>query len=185
MSKAIKQMQMDAVRDTFRDVRDMVVLTVNGLNATNDNLLRSNLRKKKVRLQMVKNTFTRRVFKELGVKVADESPYWVGTTVLAWGAGSVSELSRAIDDELKAPKTAPLYKDKVKVKGAIADGQEVGFDVALRMPTRQEAIARVVSLALAPASRLLGQIKGPAAQVMGQVRTIAEKTEGEPAAAPA
>jgi len=149
MSKVIKQMQMDALADTFQGVRDLVVLGIKGLTAQADNQLRAALRKKKIRLKMVKNTYTRRVFDELGIRIPADSPYWSGTTVLAWGAGSVSELSRAIDTELKAPKTAAQYKDRVRIKGAIVDGMPTKFEDAIKMPTlrggRPRRDARYVS----------------------------------------
>jgi ribosomal protein L10 len=175
MSKVIKQMQMDALEDTFREVRDLVVLSVKGLSAQADNQFRAALRKKKIRVQHVKNSYTRRVFGKLGLAVPDDSPYWKGTTVMAWGGTSISELSRAIDGELKAPKTAAQYKDKVTVKGAIVEGQVLPFDQALKMPTRAEAIGRVVQLALSPAARLVSQITGPAATLAGQVKTRGEE----------
>ncbi len=79
-------------------------------------------------------------------------------------ASSIAELSQEIDKELRQPKLAALYKDKVSVKGAVADGLEVTFDVALKMPTRLEAIGRVITLALSPASRIAGQTRGPGRQ---------------------
>ncbi len=179
MSKAIKQMQMDALKATFRDVRDLVVLSVKGLSAQAENQLRASMRKKNIRLQHVKNTYTRRVFGEVGMEVPADSPYWAGTTLLAWGATSVSELSRSLDGELRAAKTAALYKDKITVKGAIVDGRPVSFPDALRMPTRVEAIGRVVSLALSAASRLVGQILGPASGVAGQIKTKGEEKAEE------
>jgi large subunit ribosomal protein L10 len=186
MSKQIKQLEMDALRKTFGEVRDLVVLTVNGLSCQADNQLRLSLRKKNIRLQMVKNSLARRVFDGLGISLPKESPYWAGTTTLAWGAGSLAELSRDLESELKAlvTKNAKL-KDKVKVKGAISDGQEVTFDRALKMPTRAEAIANVIALALAPASRLVSQIQAPGASLASQVKTISEKKpeESAPAAA--
>ena len=197
MSKVIKQMQMDAIKDTFRNVRDLVVLSVKGLSSQADNNLRTALSKKKIRLKHVKNSFTRRVFSELGMSIPDDSPFWAGTTVLAWGATSVSELSRSIDGELRAPKTAAQYKDKVTVKGAVVDGQVLPFPQALTMPTLPEAIGRVVSLLLSPASRLVSQITGPAAGVAGQIKTRSEdkgeenkseenkSEENKPAEAPA
>jgi ribosomal protein L10 len=184
MSKVIKQMQMDAIRKTFDGVRDMVVLSVKGVNALVDGQFRTALRKKKIRLQVVKNSYTRRVFKEMGLNLPDDSPIWSGTTVLAWGAGSVSELSRGIEAELKDIKKAPQYKDKVTIKGAMADGQPVTFDQALKMPTWEEAIARVLSLAMSPAANIVSALKGPASGVAGQVKTISEKKEETAAAAP-
>jgi large subunit ribosomal protein L10 len=186
MSKYIKQMEMDALKGAFREVRDVVVLSVKGLAAQAEHGLRATLRKKNVRLQVVKNSLTRRVFHELGLNVADDSPYWLGPTTMAYGAGSIAELSRAIEAELKNPKTAPLYKDKVVIKGAIADGQPVTFEQAVKMPTRLEAIANVIGMALSPAGRLVSQITAPAARVASQVKTISEKpAEASPAATPA
>jgi large subunit ribosomal protein L10 len=187
MSKVIKQMEMTALRDTFQNVRDLVVLSVKGLNCQADHALRATLRKKNIRLKVIKNSLTRKVFGELGLHVSDESPYWDGPTTLAWGAGSIAELSRALESELKNPKTGPQYKDKVTVKGAIADGAAVPFELALKMPTRLEAIGNVIGMALAPASRLVSQLKGPAGRVASQIKEIGEKKPAEeaPAAAPA
>src|SRR5258708_23623521 len=170
MSKVIKRMQMEALAGIFQDVRDLVVLSIKGLTAQADNHLRAALRKKKIRLQMVKNTFTRRVFGELGLNIPADSPYWTGTTVLAWGAGSVSELSRAIDTELRAPNTAAQFKDKVTIKGAIVDGAPTKFDEALRMPTPAEAIGRVVTLAMSAGARLGGPIPRPPGRGAGAVK---------------
>jgi len=169
MSKQIKQMEMDALGKTFREVRDLVALSVVGVDSRADNQLRLSLRKKNIRMQVGKNSLTRRVFGELGLNA---TKIWEGPTTLAWGATSLGELSRELD-------TAFKKNGKVKFKGAVADGQEVTFEQALKMPTRAEAIGRVVMLALAPASRLLSQIRGPASQVAGQIKTLSEKAEGE------
>ena len=187
MSKVIKQMEMTALRKNFEGVRDVVVLSTKGLTCQADSTFRSNMRKKNIRLQVVKNSLTRKVFGELGLNVAAESPYWTGPTTLVWGAGSVAELSQAVDGELKLPKNAPLYKDKVKVKGAIADGQEIPFDAALKMPTRQQAIGAVLSALLSPAAAILGGLVSAGGQVAGQIQKISEKAPeaAEAAAAPA
>jgi len=179
MSKVIKEMEMEALRDSLRDVRDMVVMSIRGLTAQADHALRSSLRKKNVRVRVVKNSLTRKVLSELGVHISADSPLWVGPTVLVWGGGSIAEVSRTLDGELRAPKTAAQYRDKVMVKGAVADGLPVTFEQALKMPTRAEAAARVVSLALAPASRLVGQLRAPASRVVGQIKTLSDKETGD------
>src|SRR4051812_22208272 len=104
MSKLMKQMEMEDLRTTFNGVRDMVLLSVKGLNSLGEYTLRAQMRKKKIRLKMVKNSLTRRVFAEMGMDFAADSPFWVQNTVVAWGANSVAELSRAIDTELKDAK---------------------------------------------------------------------------------
>jgi ribosomal protein L10 len=176
MSKQIKQMEMDALGQTFKGVRDVVVLTLSGLNAQTENQLRLSLRKKNIRLHQVKNSLARKVFEQMGMRA---TTFWEGPTTIAWGSSSIAELSQEI-------RTIQQKNEKtIKVKGAIADGQEVSFDLALRMPTRAQAIGRVVSLALAPASRLAAQILGPAAQVASQIKTLRERKEEAPAPAAA
>lgn len=167
MSKVIKQMEMDALAKTLQGVRDLVLLNVSGLNAQADNQMRLALRKKGIRLQVVKNSLTRHVFTTLGLNLAKG---WEGPTVLAWGGTSIADLSKELDAIAKK-------NDKVKPKIAVAEGQEVSFADALKMPTRAEAIGRIVMLALAPASQLLGQITGPAAQLASQVKSIADQKE--------
>lgn len=176
MSKVIKQMQMNALKKDFDGVRDMVMLNIVGLDAIAENQIRLNLRKKGIRLQQVKNSLARRVFSDMGISVGTG---WEGSTTVAWGAGSVAELSKEIETVVKK------YDKKMKVKTAVADGQEVAFDIALKMPTRAEAIGRVVMLALSPARRVAGQIVGPASQVCGQIKGIKDSKKDEaPAEAP-
>jgi large subunit ribosomal protein L10 len=172
-AKDIKRMQMDALKDSLKGVRDFVVMSVSGLSCMDDNKHRLALRKKGIRLQMVKNSLARRVFSEMGMEI---DGIWTQSTTLAWGGTSIAGLSKELETTFKPAG------DKVKFKGAIADGQLVTFQQALKMPTREEAIGRVIMLALSPASRIAGALKGPAGRVAGQIKSIAEKKEEAPAA---
>jgi large subunit ribosomal protein L10 len=182
MSKVIKQMEMDALRSTFQEVRDAVVLSIQGLNGQLETSLRAALRKKNIRIKWVKNSLTRRVFDELGIRIGADSPIWIGPTAFAFGANSIAELSRTLDDELKKSKNAAAYKDKVNIKGAFADGEVIRFEEALTRPTREEAIASIIGMILGPGSALAGCLTGPIAQVASQIQTIGAKKEESAAA---
>jgi ribosomal protein L10 len=138
--------------------------------------MRLALRKKNIRMHVVKNSLARRVFGDLGIQAGD---VWAGPTTLAWGSNSIAELSKELEGLVKKNEKT------MKVKGAVADGQGVTFRQALDMPTKPQAIGRVVQLALSPASRLVGQLRGPVSRVAGQVKTISEKKPEEAAPAPA
>jgi large subunit ribosomal protein L10 len=168
MSKVIKQMQMDDLKGTFKGVRDMVMLNVVGLDAITNNQLRLALRKKGIRMQVVKNTLARKVFGDFGFKVEKA---WAGATTVAWGGSSIADLSKELQDIVKK------HEKFIKVKTALADGQEVTFDLALKMPTRAQAIGRVVSLALAPAARIAGALRGAGGTVASQIKTLSERKE--------
>ena len=175
MSKAIKQMQMNSLKDTFKGVRDLLMLNIVGLDAINDNTIRLGLRKKGIRLHQVKNSLCRRVFGELGLNGEGLNE---GSTTLAWGAGSLKELSKEVEAIVKK------HDKKIKVKAALADGQAIPFAKALTMPTRQEAIGEIIGMILGPAQTIAAQLLGPAAQLASQLKTISEKKEdAAPAAA--
>jgi large subunit ribosomal protein L10 len=176
MSKKIKQMEMDVLKQSFQGVRDMVLLSVSKVTCQADNQMRLTLRKKNIRLHVVKNSLCRKVFDDLGIQL--KTP-WEGPTTLAWGADSLAELSKELELIVKK-------NDKnIKVKTAVADGQEVTFKQALDMPTKPQAIGRVVMLALSPASRIVGGLLGPAGRVAGQIKSLKDKPAEEAPAAPA
>lgn len=179
MSKVVKDMELAALRQSFGGVRDMVLLSISGLNSLGTAALRTNLRKKKIRLQVVKNTLARRVLAESGISIPADSPIWKGPLTLAWGPGSIAETSRSIDEELKAPKLAKLYKTAVKKKGALADGQTVTFEEALKMPTREEAIASVLGAILSAGGNIASCLTAGVSQVASQIEKISEKKEEE------
>lgn len=172
MSKKIKQLEMDSLNRTFQDVRDLVVLSISGLSCQTDNQLRLSLRKKNIRIQVVKNSLAQRVFGELGLGLSN---CWDGPTALAWGAGSLAELSRELNSIM-------TKNDKIKAKTAVAEGQVISFAEALTMPTREEAIGQLIGLILSPGAQIAGCLIGPAGQVAGQIQTISEKPEEAPAA---
>jgi large subunit ribosomal protein L10 len=175
VSKHVKQMQMDVLAQTFRDVKDLLFISAQGIDAQTDNKVRLGLRKKNISLMVVKNTLLRRVFTDAGINPGEAA--WAGPTIIAWGAESVKDLSKEVESALlKDPK----LKDKVKVKTAVAEGQPVPFARALTMPTRKEAIGEIIAALLGPAASIASALTSPAAQLASQIQTIAEKQpEGE------
>ena len=180
MSKQVKQMQMDVLAKTFRGVKDMLFISAQGIDSQTDNKVRLGLRKKNISLLMVKNSLLRRVCGEIDLKPGDD--VWAGPTIVAWGPESVKDLSREVEASvLKDDK----LRTKVKVKTALAEGQPVTFEQALKMPTRKEAIGEIVAMIFGPASSIAAALTGPAAQVASQIQQVGEKKpegEGAPAA---
>jgi len=93
MSKLVKQMQMEALKKTFGQTRDLVLLAMSGVKARDETQIRLQLRKKNVRLHRVKNSLAARVFNELGIRGLDE--HLRGPTTVAWGSTSIADLTEA------------------------------------------------------------------------------------------
>ena len=179
MSKQIKQMQMDVLTRTFDGVKDMVFLSASKIDATMENKIRLNLRKKNITMMLVKNSLMRRVFAESKIDPGEDC--WVGPTLIAWGADSIKDLSQAV--EAAFFKDVKL-KEKVRVKTALAEGLPVLFAAALKMPTRKEAIGEIISAMMSAGADIASALTTGACQVASQIQTIAEKKpEDAPAAA--
>jgi large subunit ribosomal protein L10 len=171
MSKKIKEMELNSLRETFQGVKDMVLLQPLKLDSAADYEMRKKLREKKIRVKMVKNSLVKKVFDENGVKV----DAGVGPTLLCWGATSVKELSTAVESILKELKKDPKAPEKIKVKTAVSEGQPVTMEIAKNIPTRHEAIGGVLAALLGPGSQIAGCLVGPASQLAGILVAIEEK----------
>jgi large subunit ribosomal protein L10 len=180
MSKVVKQMELDTLRKTFSGVKNLVLLSTSKIDAPSEHNFRMQMRKKNVRLHQVKNTFGRKILGEMGISLEN---VWSGPTVFAWGPDNVKELSQAIDGLMtELGKKDPKIKEKVLIKCAVAEGQQVTFEEAKKMPTRVEILGQIVGMILGPASEIAAMLTGPASQVAGAIATIAEKKEDAPAA---
>lgn len=168
MSKYVKELMMDQLRSDLGDARSMLVLDFKGLDAVAEHAFRMDLRKKSIRVRTLKNTLARKVLSDLGV--GDLSRYLEGPSVLVWGGAGVAELAKEVSDQLKKLK-------KPEIKGGAVDGVVIGPDQVediTKLPSREELIARVASLALAPAQRLVALANAPIGSLASQLQTIAE-----------
>jgi large subunit ribosomal protein L10 len=97
-----------------------------------------------------------------------------GANAIAYGGNSVVEVAREL---VKLFADFPL----IEMKGAILDGQlfegEKGVKELSKYPTREEGLAKVVTLLVGPGRNLMGQIKGPGSKVAGIIKAIEERLE--------
>ncbi len=180
MSKKIKELELTTLRTTFQGVKDYVILEPIKVDSATDFEFRKRLREKKAQVQLVKNTFVKKVFSENGITV----DAWSGPTLLVWGADNIKTLSNTVDALIKDLKKDPKGPDKFKVKTAVADGEAISMEEAKKRPTRLEAIGEVVGALVGAGSALAGCLTGPASQLASILSTIEEKG-GAAGAAPA
>ena len=183
MSKKVKALEIEALRRSFAGVKDYVVVEPLKVDAATDLEFRRKLRAKKIRAQVVKNTFAKRIFTEMGIAV----DVWSGPTLLCWGGANIKELSSTVDEQVRAAKKDPKSPDRYKIKTAIADGEAITIEQAKVRPTREEAIGDVIAALLGPGASLAAALVGPATQLAGILKAIEEKGpagggEGVPAA---
>ena len=173
MSKYVKELMMDQLRSDLDGSRSLLILDLKGLDAIAEHQFRRDLRKKSIRVRALKNSLARRVFTEMGMDGL--SKYLEGPSVLVWGGEGVGELAKEVSTQVKTLK-------KPQIKGGAVDGVVIGpsqVEDITKLPSREQLIGRVVSLALGPVQRILSLANAPAGDLMAQFKTMSEGPASE------
>lgn len=137
--------------------------------------LRASARNKKVLLRVVRNTLAKRAIE--GTSHSCIESLLVGPVILAFS------LSK---DDLGAP--ARLIRDfakqneKLVVKGFSVNGKLLGaqdLDVVASLPTRQEALAKLVSVMSAPIAKFVRILAEPYTRVVRTFAAVSDKKSSE------
>lgn len=176
MSKTVKGVMMAdyKARTTTGGaaLADAMVISIRGMKGKDNTKLRSNLRKKQIKVQVIRNSLAKATYK--GTALEPLLGLLDGPSALAFGGASVVEVAREV---------VALIKDfpTLELKGAILDGNlfkgDAGCKELSKFPTKAEAQANVVTLLVSPGRKLLGAIKGPGSNVAGIVKAIEMKLE--------
>lgn len=178
MSKYVKELMMDQFKTELDGSTSLLILDLKGLDAISEYQLRKDLRAKSIKMRVLRNSLARRVFEDAGM--GGLSQFLAGPSVAVWGGDGVAELAKEVFTQVKKLK-------KPEIKGGAVDGVVIGpaqVEDITKLPSREALIARVVGLALSPAQRVVSLANAPASGLMGQIKAIAEP-EGEGEAAPA
>lgn len=176
MSKTVKSMMMRDYNARMAHpeggMRDSLLISIRGLKGTATTKLRQDLAKKNIRVTVMRNALARKNFRDTNLEPL--LGLLQGPSAMAYGGNSVVEVAREV---VALIATLP----QVELKGAILDGTlykgKAGVEELSKFPTREEAVARNVTLILSPGKKLAAQIKGPGANLAGLVKAIEAKLE--------
>lgn len=177
MSKTVKDMIVREYRTRFDGVEGAVAVELRGLDSITTNRLRTHLRAKDVRVTVVKNALAKRAF--AGGRLEALTPSLKGPTAVVYGKGaSVVDVAREV---VSWVKEHDKKREKCHFKGAVLEGVyydgPAGVEKLSKMPTRDEAIAQVITIVLSPAKKVIGSAVGPGRRVLGIVKEIQTRLE--------
>ena len=179
MSKPVKELVRKSLIGRFQGLQSLAIVGFTGLDAIATNVIRGRLLEKDIRLTVVKNAVARQAFREIDLSQACD--LLDGPCAVAYGGDSVVDVVREL---LEIGKESPA----LTVKAALLDGEVFAAERVgelSKFPTRDEAIANVLTCALSPARTLAGCLRAPAANIAGVLKTIEDKQGGEDAEAEA
>ncbi|HHM05557.1 MAG TPA: 50S ribosomal protein L10 [Gammaproteobacteria bacterium] len=173
LTRAQKEAIVAEVAEVAGTAQSAVAAEYRGLTVGEMTRLRAEARNAGVYLRVVKNTLARRALE--GTGYACMSDALVGPLVLAFSAEEPAAAARLVRDFSKE-------HDKLVAKVVALDGKLLapGDLVALaEMPTRDEAISRLMAVMKAPIEKLARTIKAPTDKF---VRTVAAVRDQKKAA---
>jgi large subunit ribosomal protein L10 len=179
MSKKVKALVERDLKNRIGDVEGLAVVSPVGMDGLKNNKLRGKLHAKGLRMTVVKNTLAKRALK--GSKVEGFEQLLSGPSAIIYGKNvAIPNIAKLLLDEKKD-------NEKLELRGVYFDGEtylgEEGVKTASKLPTREEAIANVLSAILGPGRKLGGILKGQPGKVAALIKAVEEKAKEKEGAA--
>jgi large subunit ribosomal protein L10 len=153
--------------DVAKNSISAIAADYRGLTVSEMTDLRAGAREKGIKLRVYRNTLARIALKETSFECL--KPVLSGPIVLLFSQDEPGAAARLLSDFAKK-------NDKLEVKGLAIDGQFLEPDqlkAVASLPSRDEAIAQLLSVMQAPVIKFVRTLNEPVAQfarVMGQIR---------------
>ncbi len=174
MSKRVKAIIARDLSQRFRGVGQAIFLDFTGLTAEESVAFRASLRGAGCTMNVVKNTITRRVFRESGIELPEDC--FSGPTAIVWGEIDALSASKAIANWRKK------NRKEITLKGGLLDGEPLTANDAeklTKMPTVQELKQLLLNAVAGPLVGLVAVTNSILSGLPNVLRAIADKKEGE------
>ncbi len=174
MSKYVKNLLTETIRERLDGVEAALVVNVVGLDAGQDFLLRKELRSKNINLMVVRNSLAARATEGTLLSPAFEG--LDGNAAVLWGGEDIVSLAKEV---------VKIAKDKkfegFTARGGAMDGQKLtaeDVEKVSKWPSRAEQLSILVGQILAPGANLVSQLTSAGGALASQIKQKAEEGEG-------
>lgn len=171
MSKYVKNLVTDHVRECLDGVNDALLVNVIGMDANANNRLRGVLEEKNINLLVVKNSLAARATAD--TPLAPMFDGLTGTAAVCWGGEDIVSLAKEVANLAKDDEYDPFAPRCGVMDGDRLDAQQV-LEVS-KWPNRGEQLSILMGQILSPGANLVSQLTSPASALASQV---AQKAEG-------
>lgn len=171
MTKEEKILEIESLTTTLKDVKNLYLTDIAGLNAMETSSLRRACFKAGIKLSVVKNTLLERAMKESGIDFGELKDLLKGNTSLMY--------SESVSAPAKIIKNFRKKSDKPILKGAfIEESVYVGDDQInslVSIKSREELIGEIISILQSPVKNLISALKSGGGKVSGIIKSLSER----------
>ena len=183
MSKYVKNLITDNLRNRLQGIDSAILVNVIGVKSNANTRLRAELRSKNIHVLVVKNSLAQRAVADTALAPMFEDVS--GSTAICWGADDIVSLAKEVTRLVESKNFDPFVP-----RGGVMDGAKLTADQVTEVskwPSREEQLSLLVGQILGPGGRIAGQLNGPGGSLVSQLKEKAKGAEAdeEPAAADA
>jgi len=171
MSKYVKNLITEHLRERLGDVHDALLVNMVGLDANSNNRLRTALQSKGIRVMVVKNSLAARACE--GTPLAPMFEGLTGSAAVCWGGEDIVSLAKEIVALAKEDEYKPFAP-----RGGVLDGEPLTseqVEEVSKWPSRAEQISLLVGQILSPGAQLASQLSGPGGALVSQIKQKSEE----------
>lgn len=179
MSKYVKNLITDHLRDRLKNVHEALLVNMIGLGANTNSRLRSELRKKNIHIVVVKNSTAARATE--GTPLAPLFNGVSGTAAICWGGEDIVTLAKEITKLIQDDKNKPF-----EARGGVMDGEQLTaaqVQAVSTWPSRTEQLSILLGQILSPGAMLASQLNSVGGALASQIEQKGEGAEDEEKAA--
>ena len=172
MPTAEKRAVLDEITENLKKSNAIYVANYSGLSVDEANQLRGAFRKGNVFYKVYKNKLMKLAMEKIG-GYDDIIPTLTKQNGFAFVEEELSAPAKVLKDFIKD-------KNKPEFRAAIVDGEYFGedkLDTLAAMKSKNEIIADVLGLLMAPITNVVSALNAQGSNIVGAVKTIAEKGE--------
>ena len=163
LSKEAKKNYIEEMKKSFLSNDSVMIAQYKGLNVSELDELRKQLREKGILFKITKNTITKIAIKETPVKELEK--YFTGPTAAAISSDPISTAKILT----KFSKT----HDKLKIVAGFMDGKDLDQNevaIIATLPSLEEARAKIVGILATPAQKLISILLAPGSKIANLAR---------------
>ncbi len=171
MSKYLKELITDELKNRLEGVSDALVVDVVGMEANANVELRRTLREKNMHLMVVKNSLAGRATE--GTALAPVFEGASGTLAVVWGGEDIVSLAKEVMKLAKDEVNKPFAPKGGVMEGAKLSAEDV--QAVSKWLSREEQLSQLVSQILSPGANLSAQLTEVGGQLASQIKQKGEE----------